>query len=68
MSAAGASQAKDQTSLKSGDGGGIFTDMETRLTKLEEAYEDTRSTLNTIMGHWRAWMRNWIPSPIKVGS
>jgi hypothetical protein len=28
----------------------MIPDMETRLTKLEEAYEDTRSTLNTILG------------------
>jgi hypothetical protein len=50
VSAAGASQAKNQALLKSGDGGGIISDMETRLAKLEATYEDTRSTLNTILG------------------
>ncbi len=35
--------------MKSGDGGGIFTDMETRMTKLEASAEDTRSTLDSIL-------------------
>ncbi len=36
--------------MKSGDGGGIYSDMENRLIKLEASAEDTRSTLNTILG------------------
>lgn len=35
--------------MKSGDGGGIFTDMETRMSKLEASAEDTRSTLDSIL-------------------
>ena len=45
-----ASQPKDERILKSGDGGGIISDMESRITKLEATYEDTRSTLNSILG------------------
>lgn len=35
--------------MKSGDGGGKFTDMETRTSKLEASAEDTRSTLDSIL-------------------
>ncbi|GEM_PF-2764360 len=48
MSATGVSKPKDQDLLKSGDGGGMFTDMETRITKLEASAEDTRSSLDSI--------------------
>lgn len=50
MAANGVPRTKEQDQLKSGDGGGIYYDMENRLIKLEASAEDTRSTLNTILG------------------
>ncbi len=50
MAANGVPRTKEQDQLKSGDGGGIYSDMENRLIKLEASAEDTRSTLNTILG------------------
>ncbi|MFE0233491.1 hypothetical protein ACFW0F_06090 [Brucella anthropi] len=38
----------ETSSLKSGDGGGTFDDMEARVSKLESLAEDTRSTLESI--------------------
>lgn len=49
MAANSVPKPKDQDLLKSGDGSGIFTDMETRMTKLEASAEDTRSTLDSIL-------------------
>lgn len=49
MAATGMPKPKDQDLLKSSDGSGIFTDMETRMTKLEASAEDTRSTLDSIL-------------------
>lgn len=49
MSATGVSEPKDRGLLKSGDGEGMFTDMETRITKPEASAEDTRSSLDSIL-------------------
>jgi hypothetical protein len=42
--------AMTSATLHSGDGNGTFGGMEERIAKLELIAEDTRSTLNTIMG------------------